>query len=110
MDWQWIATAALGVVSALLGVIIGMIGYIVKSLHESVAELQRADKESQVSQKELTEKVHKIETLVLGDYVRSNDFKDFSTVIFAKLDNMRSETKEDILRMERKLDGKQDKG
>jgi hypothetical protein len=68
-----------------------LIGWVVHSIKDSVKDLQVADAS-------LAQKVQEIEVLVVGDYVRHSDFKEFSTAIFAKLD-----------RMEGKIDGKADK-
>jgi hypothetical protein len=68
-----------------------LIGWVVHSIKESVKDLQIADKL-------LADKVQEIEVLVVGDYVKHSDFKEFSAAIFAKLD-----------RMETKMDGKADK-
>ena len=69
----------------------GLIGFLLNAVWQAVKDLQKADKE-------LTEKVSKIEVLVAGAYVKKDDFNELSKAIFAKLD-----------RIEDKLDGKVDK-
>lgn len=68
-----------------------LIGFLLNAVWQAVKDLQLADKE-------LTEKVSKIEVLVAGAYVKKDDFNELSKAIFAKLD-----------RIEDKLDGKVDK-
>jgi len=55
-------------------------------------------KDLQVADKELVNKVARIEVLVAGEYVKKNDFQDFTKAIFMKLD-----------RIEDKVDSKVDK-
>ena len=69
----------------------GLIGFLLNAVWQAVKDLQKADKD-------LTEKVSKIEVLVAGAYVKKDDFNELSKAIFAKLD-----------RIEDKLDGKVDK-
>lgn len=69
----------------------GLIGFLLNAVWQAVKDLQKADKE-------LTEKVSKIEVLVAGAYVKKDEFNELSKAIFAKLD-----------RIEDKLDGKVDK-
>ena len=84
MDTQTLINILFGAIGALLS-------WILKSVTDSVKELQGADTN-------LAAKVQEIELLVVGDYIKHSDFKEFSNAIFAKLD-----------RMEAKIDGKQDK-
>lgn len=67
-------------------------GYVLNSLKTTIEHLQQADKE-------LTDKIQSIEVLVAGNYVKRDDMERLSQAIFSKLD-----------RIERKLDGKVDKG
>jgi hypothetical protein len=84
MDTQTLLNLLFGAIGALLS-------WILKSVTDSVKDLQKADTD-------LANKVQEIELLVVGDYIKHSDFKEFSAAIFAKLD-----------RMEGKIDGKQDK-
>lgn len=67
-------------------------GYVLNSLKTAIERLQQTDKE-------LTDKIQSIEVLVAGNYVKRDDMERLSQAIFSKLD-----------RIERKLDGKVDKG
>lgn len=60
-------------------------------MHEALKDLQLEDKQ-------LAEKVSKIEVLVAGDYVKKEELSKMTDALFAKLD-----------RIEDKLDGKVDK-
>lgn len=59
-----------------------------KVMHEALKDLQLEDKQ-------LAEKVSKIEVLVAGDYVKKEELSKMTDALFAKLD-----------RIEDKLDGK----
>lgn len=87
---------------SLINILIGacgvLIGWVLKSIRESIVDLQNAHKELVKADTNLSIKVQEIELLVVGDYIKHSDFKEFSAAIFAKLD-----------RMEGKIDGKQDK-
>lgn len=65
-------------------------GWWMKVMHESLKELRTADKE-------LTEKVGKIEVLVAGQYVKREDFDQTARQLFHKLDKIydKLETKAD---------------
>lgn len=67
-------------------------GYVLNGLKTAIDHLQQVDKE-------LTDKIQSIEVLVAGNYVKRDDMERLSQAIFSKLD-----------RIERKLDGKVDKG
>lgn len=69
----------------------GLGGWILNSL-KTEQEQHRKDLS------ELTEKVHSIDVLVAGTYVKRDDMEKISTAIFTKLD-----------RIEQKLDSKMDK-
>ncbi len=66
-------------------------GWVLKSISESVKDLQTSDKD-------LADKVQRIEVLVAGDYVKNDKFDDTIKALFVKLD-----------RIEEKMDGKADK-
>ncbi len=66
---------AFGIINILLG--IGL-----KALYDSLRDLKKADKE-------LVEKVGKIEVLVAGEYVKRDDFDKVANLIFNKLDDIR---------------------
>ena len=84
MDWQWIANGLFTIVGVLLGIMIN-------ATRESIAELKKTDAE-------LADKVHNIDKLVIGDYVRRDEMKEYMT-----------EIREDLRRIFQKLDGKADK-
>ena len=84
MDFQVGFDLAIGLI-AFLG------GWIMNNLRDAMRALQLADKE-------LADKVQGIEVVVAGQYVKRDDFQDFSKAIFTKLD-----------RIEDKMDGKADK-
>jgi len=84
MDWQWIANGLFTITGALLALI-------VNATRESVKDLQRADSE-------LADKVHEIDKLVAGNYVRRDEMKEYM-----------GEIREDLQRIFSKLDGKADK-
>jgi hypothetical protein len=77
--------------NVVLGVACALGGWWMKAMWESLKDLQVADKA-------LVEKVSKIEVLVAGEYVKRDDFQEFSKAIFTKLD-----------RIEDKVDSKADK-
>lgn len=66
-------------------------GWVLNSLRESIQSLNKSDKD-------LAEKVQKIEVLVAGSYVKRDDLDKLTAALFAKLDKIES-----------KLDGKADK-
>ena len=79
----------------LFNIVLGLAGVLggwwMKAMWESLKDLQ-------VTDKALVEKVSKIEVLVAGEYVKRDDFQEFSKAIFTKLD-----------RIEDKVDSKADK-
>lgn len=87
-DWQYLFNVAVGLVG--LG-----IGWWLKTLWEAMHDLQLADKE-------LAEKVSRIEVLVAGNYVSKPEFaafmSGFETRMASRLD-----------RIDSKLDGKADR-
>lgn len=66
---------AFGIINILLGIGI-------KAMYDSLRDLKKADKE-------LADKVGKIEVLVAGEYVKRDDFDKVANVIFTKLDDIR---------------------
>lgn len=79
------------IINGLFAIAGGLSGWVLKNVHEAVKELYTADIT-------LSEKVHKIDLLVAGQYVRKEDMDKMVTALFTKLD-----------RIETKLDGKADK-
>lgn len=84
MDFQFAFNIAVALVGALGG-------YVLKSISARLESLQKADTD-------LTDKVQKIEVLVVGEYVRHSDLEKIANALFAKLD-----------RISDKLDSKEDK-
>lgn len=68
-----------------------LIGFILKSIWDAVKDLQSSDKE-------LADKVSRIEVLVAGEYVKKEEFNSIMLRVFEKLDHI-----------EAKIDGKADK-
>ena len=56
-------------------------GWILNNIWSSVKDLQTADRE-------LVDKVSKIEVLVAGQYVKRDDFEKTATALFTKLDKI----------------------
>lgn len=79
------------IINGAFGVIFVGLGWFLKGISDAVRDLQSADKE-------LTDKVSKIEILVAGEYVKVDKFDQMVNAIFAKLD-----------RIEEKLSQKADK-
>lgn len=88
MDLHWIVEILLGLV-AFFG------GIFVKGLNDSIKSLYRQDEK-------LTEKIHSIDTLVVGEYLKREEFKDDFKVLSESLVKQ-------LDRIEGKLDGKADK-
>jgi len=84
VDFQELFNIAVALVSTLAG-------FILKAVWDGIKDLQTSDKE-------LTEKVHSIERIVVGDYVRKDDLERMNQAVLNKLD-----------RIETKLDKKVDK-
>ncbi len=74
-----------------LGVFAMLIGIMVRSLWQAMKDLQTTDKN-------LVEKINRIEVLVAGQYVKKDEFERLSQAIFLKLD-----------KIDNKLDSKEDK-
>ena len=74
MPTQDIINAAIGV-AGVLG------GWWLKTIWEALRELQKADSA-------LAEKVSAIEILVVGQYIRRDEFERMATAMFAKLDKI----------------------
>lgn len=78
-----------------IGAILAVAGWFLNTIYNSIKDLQAADKD-------LTEKVADIKTLVAGEYVKQDyferRFEQLSSAIFAKLDKIAD-----------KIDGKADK-
>jgi hypothetical protein len=68
-----------------------LIGFVLKSIWDAVKDLQTSDKE-------LADKVSRIEVLVAGEYVKKEEFNSIMLRLFEKLDHIES-----------KIDGKADK-
>ena len=68
-----------------------LLGFIVKSIWDAVKDLQTSDKD-------LADKVSRIEVLVAGEYVKKDEFNSIMLRLFEKLDHI-----------EAKIDSKQDK-
>lgn len=68
-----------------------LIGFILKAVWDAVKDLQASDKE-------LADKVSRIEVLVAGEYVKKEEYNALILRIFEKLDHI-----------EAKIDGKVDK-
>jgi hypothetical protein len=68
-----------------------LLGFIVKAMWDAVKDLQASDKD-------LADKVSKIEVLVAGEYVKKDEFNNIMLRIFEKLDHI-----------EEKIDKKVDK-
>jgi len=75
----------------ILGSFGALLGFIVKSIWDAVKDLQNSDKD-------LADKVSRIEVLVAGEYVKKGEFNNVMLRIFEKLDHI-----------EAKIDSKQDK-
>jgi hypothetical protein len=68
-----------------------VLGFITKAIWDAVKDLQQSDRE-------IVDKVSRIEVLVAGEYVKKEEFNSIMLRIFEKLDHIES-----------KIDGKQDK-
>jgi hypothetical protein len=74
-----------------IGALGALLGFLLNAVWQAVKDLQDADKD-------LTDKVSKIEVLVAGDYVKKDEFNSRIDALFGKLD-----------RIEDKIDNKADK-
>jgi hypothetical protein len=79
------------VINWIIGAFGALLGFLLNQLWTAVKDLQAADKD-------LTDKVSKVEVLVAGQYVTRDDFKRSIDALFNKLD-----------RIDEKLNGKQDR-
>ena len=69
------------VIEILLGLIAFFGGMFVKGLNDSVKALH-------VQDEKLTDKIHSMETLVAGQYVKRDDFDKKMDALFSKLDTI----------------------
>lgn len=74
-----------------IGSLGALLGFLLNAVWQAVKDLQDADKD-------LADKVSKIEVLVAGDYVKKDEFNSRIDALFGKLD-----------RIEDKIDNKADK-
>ena len=58
-----------------------LIGFVLKSIWDAVKDLQLSDKE-------LADKVSRIEVLVAGEYVKKDEFNSIMIRLFEKLDHI----------------------
>lgn len=79
------------VINWILGGFGALLGFIVKAVWDAVKDLQESDKD-------LAEKVSRIEVLVAGEYVKKDEFNQIMLRLFEKLDHI-----------EAKIEQKQDK-
>lgn len=79
------------VINWILGGFGALLGFIVKAVWDAVKDLQESDKD-------LAEKVSRIEVLVAGEYVKKDEFNQIMLRLFEKLDHIES-----------KIEQKQDK-
>ena len=79
------------VINWILGGFGALLGFVVKAVWDAVKDLQASDKD-------LADKVSKIEVLVAGEYVKKDEFNSIMMRIFEKLDHIES-----------KIDNKADK-
>lgn len=63
------------------GLINLVLGAIIKAMWDSYKDLKKTDKE-------LADKVGRIEVLVAGEYVKRDDFDKIANLLFAKLDKI----------------------
>lgn len=84
IDFQALFNASIGIVGAAGG-------FAAKTVWKYLQELREQDNE-------LTERIHKVETLVAGNYITRNEHDRMTDALFRKLD-----------RIEQKIDSKQDK-
>ena len=59
----------------------GLFGFVLKSLWDAVTDLQFADRR-------ITDKLASIEVLIVGDYIKKEEFNTISNIIFIKLDKI----------------------
>jgi len=56
-------------------------GFVLKSVWDAVKDLQFADRR-------ITDKLASIEVLIVGDYIKKEEFNTISNIIFIKLDKI----------------------
>jgi hypothetical protein len=76
------------IINLLIAAVGALIGWILKGIWEAINDLKADHKALREADAELIDKVSKIELLVVGDYVKHDDFKEFGNAIFAKLDKI----------------------
>ena len=59
----------------------GLFGFVLKSLWDAVKDLQFADRR-------IADKLASIEVLIVGDYIKKEEFNTISNIIFIKLDKI----------------------
>ena len=64
-----------------LGGLGALLGFLMKAMWDAVKDLQQSDKE-------LADKVSRIEILVAGEYVKKDEFNSIMLRIFEKLDHI----------------------
>lgn len=74
MDWQWAANGLFAVCGVLLGILYSNVRKDMEKQDDLLAEL--------------TGKVHEIDKLVAGDYVRKADLDKTTDALFRKLDQI----------------------
>lgn len=79
------------IINWVFGFLSMILGFLLRSMWQAVCDLQTADKQ-------VVDKINKIEVLVAGGYVKKDEFDRHVTALFDKLD-----------RIEDKLDKKEDK-
>lgn len=74
MDWQWAENGSFAICGAILGILYSNVRKDMEKQDELLADL--------------TSKVHEIDKLVAGDYVRKADLEKTNDVLFRKLDQI----------------------
>jgi hypothetical protein len=95
MDWQSAFNTAMALVAFLGGWMIKWIGDSLKSLKDS--------------NKEMKDNIQKIEVLVAGEYVKKTDLEKATDLYNAALKEFSASLREQLTRIEDKLDNKADK-
>jgi hypothetical protein len=75
------------VVNWALGAASAVGGYILHTVWQAVKDLQASDKD-------LVEKVNKIEVIVVGEYLKRDEFNKLSDALFQKLDRIEDRLRE----------------
>lgn len=93
-------TALSWVFNFVLTAVLVVVGWYVKAMRDAVDKLRDRDvemaRESKARDEELAREVASIRTLVVGDYAKRATLDEFGERIFAKLDSMRLENKQDL--------------